>query len=112
MDASAKIFIGLAATVASSWVFHEPLGYGRRLVDEMDRKVQYVVRKQDVPGVAAAFERSPLSRDLVLSGPADDFQRLGFIDLIRNSVEGVRDISWTAASPANPPAPAREDSPR
>jgi hypothetical protein len=44
--------------------------------------------------LSAHLHRGPLSRTLVLSGPADDFQRSELLRIM-NLLAGVRDVSWS-----------------
>ena len=50
--------------------------------------------------VRAVVERRPLSRTLVLSGPADNFQR-GELVRILNEVPGVARVRWAKSSPGS-----------
>ena len=50
--------------------------------------------------VRAVVERRPLSRTLVLSGPADNFQR-GELVRILNEVPGVARVRWANSSPGS-----------
>lgn len=92
-----KLVVGIAATAGSAWIFHGPAGYGQRLIDGLDAKVQPLVVKQGVPAVTASFPR-PLSRDLRFAGPANAFQRTGFVEVVRDAnVRGLRTVGWSAA---------------
>ena len=95
MSPSLKMLVGLTATVGSAWIFHGPAGYGQRLIDGLDAQVQPLVAKQGVPAVTASFP-SPLSRDLRFSGPANAFQRTGFVEVIRDAnIRGLSTVGWT-----------------
>lgn len=94
-----KMLIGLTATVGSAWVFHEPAGYGERLIDGLDAQVRPIVARQELPSVTASFVRSPVSRDLRFSGPANDFQRQRFVEIIQEAqIRGLRSVAWDRAS--------------
>lgn len=93
MSGPVKALLGLLVTLATGWVAHGPLGAGARLVDGLERRVDAVVDRQGVRGVAASLGRDPLSRHVRLAGPADDFQRQGFTDLVR-PIEGVAGVRW------------------
>lgn len=106
MSPSFKMLIGLAVTTASAWVFHAPAGYGRRLIDGLDAQVQPVVARQELPTVTASFVGSasgavsPLSRDLLFKGPANAFQRKGFVDAVQEeNIRGLRSVGWDPTSP-------------
>lgn len=94
-----KFLIGLAAALAMGWISHGPLGRGEALADRLETEAKVVVRAAGVPGVGARIEREPLTREIVLRGPADDFQREGqglfpgINDRVR-AVPGVSGIRW------------------
>jgi hypothetical protein len=44
-------------------------------------------------GVSARLERGPLRRRLVLTGPADDFQRAELVRIL-DEVPGVAEVRW------------------
>jgi hypothetical protein len=56
--------------------------------------------------VQARLQRRPLSRRLVLSGPADDFQRQELARRL-DAVPGVLDVQWDAESLPQEPKVAR-----
>ncbi len=109
MSGTAKAFVGLLLTLAAGWIVHGPLGAGARLVDGLERRVDAAVDRQGVTGVAASLGRDPLSRHVRLTGPADDFQRGGFADLVR-PIEGVSGVAWDARTPAPSDAAGRNPS--
>lgn len=95
-----KIWIGLAATLASAGLFHGPAGYGERLLAGLESRVQPLVARQDVESVSASFARNPMARALVFHGPANDFQRRRFVELVQEAnIRGVASIGWDPSSP-------------
>ena len=99
MPAIVKFLIGLAAALLAGWISHGPLGRGEAFVDRLDAQARAEISEAAVPGVEVAFPRSPLRREAMLSGPANDFQREGqglfpgLNDRIL-AVPGVSGISW------------------
>ena len=98
MSPSVKLLIGLGAALLSGWIGHGPLGQGASFVDSLDAQSKAVVKQWEVP-VQVRFERNPLSRQAILSGHVDRFQRDG----IRNfpgisgrvaMVPGVSGVRW------------------
>jgi hypothetical protein len=98
MSPRVKFLIGLAAALLSGWIGHGPLGQGEAFVDQIDAQSKAVVKQWEVP-VQVRFERNPLSRQAILSGHVDRFQREG----IRNfpgingrvaMVPGVSGVRW------------------
>jgi len=79
-------------------VWHGPLGTGERLASTIERQSRQVLNDWEMPQVQARVERAPLSRILVLSGPADDFQRSELVRIM-NGVPGVAKVRWTDMKP-------------
>ena len=77
MPNAVKLLIGLAVALVVGWVVHGPLGRGEAFVDTLDAGVQQALRQDPVAGVTAHVQRDPLARTVILSGPADEFQRTG-----------------------------------
>ncbi len=77
MPAWGKFLIGLAVVLAAGWVSHGPLGHGAAFVGNLQVQGDAVLARTQVPGIALRFNQTPLSRQAILSGPADDFQREG-----------------------------------
>ena len=98
MSPRVKFLIGLGAALLSGWIGHGPLGQGEAFIDRLDAQSKAVVKAWEVP-VQVRFERNPLSRQAILSGHVDQFQREG----IRNfpgingrvaMVPGVSGVRW------------------
>lgn len=99
MSRNLKILIGLAAVLLMGWVWHGPLGRGAMFVDAIEAHAKRMIDYAELPGISVRFGRSPLTRNAVLSGPADDFQRHGMKDepgLVGRiaTVPGVADVRW------------------
>ena len=47
--------------------------------------------------IQAHMQRDPLARRLILSGPADDFQRAELVRIL-DDIPGVLEVRWDAAS--------------
>jgi len=77
MPVAAKFLIGLIAALAAGWVSHGPLGRGGAFLDTLQSQGDAILREAEVPGVQVRFARDPMSREAILSGPANDFQREG-----------------------------------
>ncbi|MEA3037575.1 MAG: hypothetical protein QOE79_88 [Sphingomonadales bacterium] len=94
-----RILIGLAAVLLMGWIWHGPAGRGAMFVDLVEARARAVVAQAELPGIAVRLERHPLSRNAILSGPADDFQRHGMADepgLIGRvaEVSGIGGVKW------------------
>jgi len=88
---------GVFATLAVAALWHGPLGAGDRLAARADKIALATLVKYERPMNGAKLERSPMSRRMILSGPADDFQR---DELVRIMVQvpGVNEVRWDPAS--------------
>jgi len=99
MPAYAKFLVGLAAALLAGWVSHGPLGQGEAFMSALEARAAAAVREAQVPGVSVRFSRDPMTRQAVLSGAANDFQREGMgllpglNDRVR-AVSGVSSVRW------------------
>lgn len=89
--------LGIAAAVALAALWHGPLG----AADHFSTKVEHTIREalvnNEIPEVSGHLHRGPLSRRVLLSGPADDFQRSELIKLMK-VVPGVESASWSGGA--------------
>lgn len=86
--------IGAIASLGLAASWHGPIGGADRLERRVDRNVQEILTYYEMPQVTGHLHRGPLSRRLLLSGPADDFQRSELARLL-NQLPGVRETVWT-----------------
>ena len=84
---------GLAAVIGLAWVWHGPIGTGSSFAAAAEQQTRQVLVDFEMAPVRAAVERSPLSRTLVLDGPADDFQRAELVRIL-NDVRGIGSVHW------------------
>jgi len=99
MSTRLKFLIGLAAALATGWISHGPLGRGEAFVDTMETRAKGMVALAAVPGVGVRFSRDPLSRQAILSGQADRFQREGQGEYLGLNgrmllIPGVSGVRW------------------
>lgn len=97
MNRSSIVILGVAATLGSTALWHGPLGAGERLAARAETTARRTLDYYDLPMIQARMERGPLSRRLILSGPADDFQRSELVRIL-DDVPGVLDVRWDPAS--------------
>lgn len=97
------IFIlGATATLGAVAVYHGPMGKADEFAGAIEQVARAELDRQEMVQIDAKFERGPLRRTLVLSGPADDFQREELPKIIAK-VRGVEAVRWDPASlPAEP----------
>ena len=101
---AARIIAGLLATLLAAWIWHGPAGRGEALVSSLEQQVRAKVTEAGVPGIEARLGRDPLSRNVTLSGAANDLQReamgsaRGINDHVRD-VEGIGRLAWADEKP-------------
>ena len=106
MNRNAILLSGLAAVVGFAALWHGPLGAGDRLASKAEAVARAQLDRDEMFQVQARMERNPLSRRLIVSGPADAFQR-GEIVRRLDAVPGVLDVQWDPASLPQEPGAAR-----
>lgn len=97
------LFLVIAAvlTLAGAAIWHGPLGAADRLAASVDSAAGAALVDWEMSQVQAHLHRAPLTRRLMLSGPADDFQR-GQLVVILSQIPGVSRATWSADE-AGPP---------
>ena len=88
---------GLAATLAFGALWHGPLGAGERFATRAGKIARATLDYYELPAVSGHLERGPLSRRMILSGPADRFQRSELVRIM-GQVPGVNEVRWDPAS--------------
>ena len=84
---------GLAFVLVASWIWHGPVGNGDRFAAAAERQTRQVLVDFEMGQVRAVVQRNPLSRTLVLTGPADGFQRMELVRIL-NDVRGIGSVHW------------------
>lgn len=97
LSRSAIVAIGMASTAAITAGWHGPLGAGDRLATGIETTARATLDRYEMAQVDAALERQPLSRRLILSGPADAFQRRELVRIL-SEIPGVAEVRWDPAS--------------
>ena len=97
MNRMSILVLGIAGVIALTWLWHSPLGAGERLAARVEAAARAQLDHDEMIRVQARLERDPLTRTLVLSGPADDFQR-GEIKRRMELLAGVGEARWDPAS--------------
>jgi membrane associated rhomboid family serine protease len=95
------IAAGAVAAIVAAALWHGPLGAGNRLAKSVEHSAAQVLADNEAPnGVVAHIHHGPLTRQLILSGPSDDFQRTEAARLL-SEIPGVSSAAWTR-SPGMP----------
>lgn len=97
MNRAAIFFAGVAATLATTALWHGPLGAADRFATRADKIARATLDYYEVPAISARLERAPLTRRIILSGPADAFQRSELLRIMAQ-VPGVNAVRWDPAS--------------
>ena len=91
------LMLGIAASLAFTALWHGPLGAGDRLAARAEVIARRTLDYYELPMIQARMERQPMSRRIVLSGPADNFQR-GELVRIMDQIPGILEATWDHAS--------------
>ena len=97
MSKRITLLIGIAATVGFTALWHGPLGAGEKLAAQSEASARRTLDFYELPMVQAHMQRGPLTRRLVLSGPADDFQRSELVRIL-DGTPGVLEVRWDPGS--------------
>lgn len=87
---------GAVAMLGAALLWHGPLGGANRLAGPVERVARQTLTYYEMPQVQARLQRRPLTRQLILSGPADDFQRREIVRIL-SQIPGVAGASWSQA---------------
>jgi len=85
--------VGIVVALAGAALWHGPLGAAERLAAKVDSTAEFVLADWEMSQVDGRLHRQPLTRRLILSGPADDFQR-GELVRIMGAIPGVGAARW------------------
>ena len=94
---SVALGIGVIAALVSTALWSGPLGGADRFAWEVEDDLHRALVYYEMTQVTAHLHHGPLTRRLLLSGPADDFQRSELVRLL-NQLPGVRETVWDSHS--------------
>ncbi len=86
--------VAAAVTLAGAALWHGPLGAADRFTSSVEQAARRSLVSYEMPQVQARLHRGPLTRRLMLSGRADDFQRSQLV-LILRQIPGVSGATWS-----------------
>jgi hypothetical protein len=92
------VFVGgvlIAAGGTALW--HGPAGAADRFARTVDSSAQQTLAYYEMSQVSAHLHRSPLTRRLMLSGEADDFQRSELVRIL-SGAPGVSSATWSRSA--------------
>lgn len=87
------LLVGIAAVLGFTALWHGPLGAGERMTRQIEAQARLRLDHDEMYMIQARLERRPLTRRLILSGPADDFQRAELVRRL-DAIPGVLDVKW------------------
>jgi hypothetical protein len=93
--------IGLLVAIGLAALWHGPLGAADHFARAVERSVRQALVFYEIPEVSGHLHHAPLTRTVLLSGPADDFQRSELVRLI-GEVPGVASVSWDRSKSGMP----------
>jgi len=85
---------GLAGSILLAVLWHGPLGGADRFTTRVSRGIRATLAYGELPQVTAHLHYDPLTRRVLLSGPADDFQR-GELVRLMEELPGVSRATWS-----------------
>jgi hypothetical protein len=103
MNRTTILALGMLAVIGLTWLWHGPYGAGERLAAEVEHAARTQLDHDEMIHVQARMERGPLTRRLILSGQADDFQRRE-IKRRMETLPGVGKADWSPSSLQTEPA--------
>src|SRR5512139_621007 len=97
MNRQAIFLLGLGSVVGFTALWHGPLGAADELAKQVESDARRTLDHYELPMIQAKLQRGPLSRRLILSGPADGFQRSELVRIL-DETPGVLEVRWDPAS--------------
>lgn len=89
------LIAGAALSLVAATLWHGPFGGADRFSARMERSLHSIMEYYEMTKVSAHLHQDPLTRRVLLSGPADDFQRSELVRLIQQ-LPGVRSATWSS----------------
>jgi hypothetical protein len=94
----AFLVAGAALSIVAAALWHGPLGAADRFTTKIERIARDVLAANDAPnGVNVQIHHGPLTRQLILSGPGNDFQQAEAARLLEQ-IPGVSEATWTRSA--------------
>jgi hypothetical protein len=86
---------GVVASILLAALWHGPLGGAGQFETKVDRGIRATLAYYEMTQVTAHLHHDPLTRRVLLSGSADDFQRSELVRLM-DELPGVSGASWSS----------------
>lgn len=91
---NAALGLGIGVTIMVTLLWHGPLGAADRFVAQVERTVRQTIVYNEIPWITGHIHHDPLTRRVILSGRADDFQR-SELERMVGQLPGVSSAQWT-----------------
>jgi membrane protease YdiL (CAAX protease family) len=98
---NAALAVGFLASILVAGLWHGPFGAADRFATQVERSVRQTLVYYEMTRVTAHLHHDPLTRRIILSGPADDFQTSELVRIM-GDLPGVSSAQWSS-SPAGTP---------
>ena len=72
MNRTTILGLGMATVIGVTWVWHAPMGAADKFASGVEARSRTMLDHYEMRQVQARLERGPLTRRLILSGPADE----------------------------------------
>ncbi|MEO7654714.1 MAG: hypothetical protein ABIS23_03410 [Sphingomicrobium sp.] len=95
------IDLGVFTATVASLLWSGPLGGGRRFIDAVEPLARSTLDYYEMTQVTARLGSGPLTRQLLLEGPANDLQRSELVRLM-GQIPGVSNAAWSGGNGAIP----------
>lgn len=89
--------LGFGSAILLAAIWHGPVGGADQFETKVDRGIHATLNYFEMTQVTARLHHGPLTRRVVLAGPADDFQRSELVRLMRE-LPGVSGATWASDS--------------
>jgi hypothetical protein len=98
---NAALAVGVVVSLVLAVLWHGPVGGAQRFEAKVQHGVQATLTYYEMTQVKGHLHHGPLTRRVLLSGPADDFQRSELVRLM-NQVPGVESTAWSSDGGGTP----------
>ncbi len=95
------ITIGVVAAIGAACLWHGPLGAADRFSAQVEKSARQTLDDYEMTQVTAHLQHAPLTRGIILSGPADEFQSSELVRII-GGLPGVSSARWSAKKSGTP----------
>ena len=93
--------VGLLGSLLLALVWHGPLGGADRFASKVQGGVDKTLAYYEMKTVSGQLHHGPLTRQVMLHGQADEFQKSELVRLI-NQIPGVTGTTWSGNSGGTP----------